>query len=93
MPAKSIGSREFLVLSPFFLAYSSLVDLTICLSLTRLSNPSPLSTTRNQVPFPVSPAPAAFSASINKGLAPCVTAVLNKAMLSFCLRCPVKSVN
>ena len=91
IPANSIGCNFAVSVLPA-LMYSSLVLRIICLSRTRLSKPTPLSTTRNQVPLEVSPAPAALSASISNALAPCVTAVLNRATLSFCLRCPVKSV-
>ena len=74
-------------------SYCSRVLRTICLSLTKLSSPNPLSTTRNHVPFGLSLAPAALSESINKSLAPCVTAVLNEADPSLLNRCPVKSSN
>ena len=74
-------------------ANCSRVLRTICLSLTRLSSPKPLSTTLNHVPLGSSLAPAAFNESINKSFAPCVTAVLKLATPSELTLCPVKSSN
>ena len=72
-------------------ANCSRVLRTICLSRTRWSKPTPLSTTLNHVPLGFSLAPAALRESINKSFAPCVTAVLKLATPSELTLCPVKS--